>query len=333
MSKIAILFNQVSDSHDRSDLDVLTQSREISQSLVRGGHEPTLVPCTLDWGAVQTELRRVNPDIVFNLVESLGGTDRLMAAATLLLDAMQLPYTGANTLAILRSGDKMQAKLAMASAGIPTPAWFNGETETWWPSRGHGCRPSFPSLIVKSVHEHASFEIDDDSVLSYRDDGQVQQALVERLQKTGRVHMAEQFVSGREFNLSLLELDGSPLVLAPAEIDFCGLPDDLPQIVGANAKWNEDSVEYQQTPRRFDFTTSDSGLIAELSGLALECWNLFDLAGYARVDFRVDEGGRPYVLEVNANPCLSQDAGFVAAAKESRFDYDQVIEFIVSAHH
>ncbi len=148
-------------------------------------------------------------------------------------------------------------------------------------------------MIVKSVHEHASFGIDDDSVLSYRDDGQVQQALVERLQKTGRVHMAEQFVSGREFNLSLLELDGSPLVLAPAEIDFCGLPADRPQIVGANAKWNEDSVEYQQTPRRFDFATSDAGLIAELSGLALECWNLFELAGYARVDFRVDERGRP----------------------------------------
>ncbi len=119
MSKIAILFNQVSDSHDRSALDVLTQCREISQSLVRGGHEPTLVPCTLDWVAVQTELRRVNPDIVFNLVESLGGTDRLMAAATLLLDAMQLPYTGASTLAILRSGDKMQAKLAMAVGWNP----------------------------------------------------------------------------------------------------------------------------------------------------------------------------------------------------------------------
>ena len=47
--------------------------------------------------------------------------------------------------------------------------------------------------------------------------------------------------------------------------------------------------------------------------LAVECWRLFDLAGYARVDFRVDSRGQPWILEINANPCLSPDAGFAAA--------------------
>ena len=59
------------------------------------------------------------------------------------------------------------------------------------------------------------------------------------------------------------------------------------------------------------------------------CWDIFNLRGYARVDFRVDNTGKPWVLEVNANPCLSPDGGFIAAAKQSGIDYNGVIERIV----
>lgn len=143
--------------------------------------------------------------------------------------------------------------------------------------------------------------------------------------------MAEAYVAGREFNLSLLEINGQPRVLSPAEIDFGGLPDDLPRIVGSNAKWHAGSIEYQLTPRRFAFSPGDTRLIADLSVLALRCWDLFGMRGYARVDFRVDEQGLPYVLEVNANPCLSQDAGFVAAASQSQLHYDEIIGHILDA--
>ena len=72
-------------------------------------------------------------------------------------------------------------------------------------------------------------------------------------------------------------------------------------------------------------------LLDELAEIALTCWDLFALRGYARVDFRVDAANRPWVLEVNTNPCLSPDAGFVAAAERSGLTFEQVVEKVVAA--
>jgi D-alanine-D-alanine ligase len=72
-------------------------------------------------------------------------------------------------------------------------------------------------------------------------------------------------------------------------------------------------------------------LLAELTDLALQCWTLFDLSGYARVDFRVDGHQRPWVLEVNANPCIAPDAGFAAALEQAGISFDQAIARIVAA--
>ena len=58
-------------------------------------------------------------------------------------------------------------------------------------------------------------------------------------------------------------------------------------------------------------------------------WKLFRLSGCARIDFRVDGRGRPWVLEVNANPCLSSDAGLVAAARRIGLDQVDLVRDIV----
>ena len=121
--------------------------------------------------------------------------------------------------------------------------------------------------------------------------------------------------------------------LPPAEIDFAAFPDDKPHIVGYRAKWDADSFEYHHTPRRFDFPANDRPLLDRLSQLAIQCWREFGLRGYARVDFRVDEAGRPWILEINANPCLSPDAGFAAAVEQAGIGYDQAIERIVNVGH
>ena len=109
----------------------------------------------------------------------------------------------------------------------------------------------------------------------------------------------------------------APQVLPPAEIDFGDFPPDKPRIVGYQAKWDDESFEYHHTPRRFEFPSTDRALLAELSRLAADCWHQFGLRGYVRVDFRVDRDGRPWILEVNSNPCLSLDAGFAAAVQRA----------------
>jgi D-alanine-D-alanine ligase len=136
-------------------------------------------------------------------------------------------------------------------------------------------------------------------------------------------------VEGREFNLSVLAGPDGPEVLPAAEIDFSAFPPGKPRIVGQRAKWAEASFEFQKTPRRFDFTPGDASLLNQLRRLAREAWQLFALGGYARVDFRVDDAGQPWILEINANPCLSPDAGFAGALVQASIPFSQAVARIL----
>jgi D-alanine-D-alanine ligase len=100
--------------------------------------------------------------------------------------------------------------------------------------------------------------------------------------------------------------------------------------VGYRAKWDQDSFEYHHTARRFDFPPEDTRMLDEVSRIALRCWDLFGLCGYARVDFRVDNQGNPWVLEINTNPCLSPDAGFSAALSTAGISFAAAIDRILT---
>ncbi len=136
-------------------------------------------------------------------------------------------------------------------------------------------------------------------------------------------------MEGREFNLSLLASDGRPDLLPPAEMVFRHYPADKVKMVCYRAKWEETSFEYRHTARSFDLGAADAALLEELERLAMACWDLFNPRAYARVDFRVDSEGRPWILEVNVNPCLSPDAGFAAAAEHAGLSMETVVRRII----
>ena len=183
--------------------------------------------------------------------------------------------------------------------------------------------------IIKAVWEHASRGLGDENIVPAAEAESLPQRLRQRQRQNGRPWFAEQFIAGREFNLSVLDGPAGAEVLPPAEIDFSAFPPDKPRIVGHAAKWREDSFEFHHTPRRFDFPAADEELLDRLRDLARSCWELFHLRGYARVDFRVDDDGQPWILEINANPCLSPDAGFAAALTRAGIAYDEAIRRIV----
>jgi D-alanine-D-alanine ligase len=119
--------------------------------------------------------------------------------------------------------------------------------------------------------------------------------------------------------------------MPPAEMTFRGYPPGKPRIVDYAAKWHAQSFEFNNTVRRFDFPPEDAPLLGRLAEAAQACSRVFGLTGYARVDCRVDAEGRPFVLEVNVNPCLSPDAGFAAATVRAGLDMTAVVARIVAA--
>ena len=183
--------------------------------------------------------------------------------------------------------------------------------------------------LVKSAWEHASVGLDEDSVLQEADRENLLAEMERRRASLGGVCLAEAFIDGREFNLSVLAGENGPEVLPPAEIRFDAYPPGKVRVVGYRSKWEEGSFEFNHTPRSFRFPATDAPLLAHLKALALKCWQLFDLRGYARVDFRIDGEGRPWILEVNANPCISPDAGFQAAAGEAGLGFPETLRRIM----
>jgi D-alanine-D-alanine ligase len=333
--RILILHNEVVDASAPDDRDVLTQVEAVRTALAALGHPAEVLPCTLDIARLKHRLEAQRPDLVFNLVEALGGTGRLIHLAPALLDAMGLPYTGSCTEAIQQTSHKILAKDRLRTLGLPTPDWtgpFPPDLPAVSRAAAAAAEPSAP-WIIKSLWEHASIGLDEKALLRCERVDRMTGALQARAPGLGGACFAERFVAGREFNLSLLAGPRGPEVLRPAEILFEGYPPDALRIVGYRAKWDSDSYEYHHTPRRFDFPPEDAGLLVRLRMLALRCWQGFGLNGYARVDFRVDAEGRPWVLEVNANPCLSPDAGFAAALEATGVSYPEAIARILADTH
>ena len=326
--QVAIVHDTVTDADAPDARDVIAQADAVAQALEMQGHSSCRISCSLNLLAVEEELRRRRVDLVFNLVESICGQGRLIHLFPSCLDAVALPYTGARAEAMVLTSGKVLAKGWMAAAGIPTPAWIGP-----WPGRNgsiHADDTGEGTWIIKSVWEHASIGLDGQSIVKDADPATVLPMLRSRAPLLGGACFAERFIAGREFNLSVLGGPRGPEVLPPAEIIFEGYTETMPRIVDYRAKWDEAAFEYYHTPRRFDFDPSDRGLLEHLKALALRCWDHFGLNGYARVDFRVDPACHPWVLEINANPCLSPDAGFAAALDRAGIAYADAIGRIVA---
>jgi D-alanine-D-alanine ligase len=320
--KIAVIHGEVPADAGKDEQDVLVQADFVSQGLAALGHEPVILPFSMNLEETSRTLATLHPDCAFNLVETLSGKGRLIHVAPALLDALEIPYTGAGIEAMLLTSNKILAKKWLTAAGLPTPPWFTS------PEMNENLGISGPWL-VKSAWEHASVGLDEDSVIQDADREKLLAEMEKRCSSLGGVCLAEAFIDGREFNLSVLASGNNPEVLPPAEIRFDAYPPGKVRVVGYRSKWEEDSFEFNHTPRSFHFPETDAPLLAHLKALALQCWKLFDLRGYARVDFRIDREGRPWILEINANPCLSPDAGFQAAATEAGLGVPEMLQRII----
>ncbi|HVX80020.1 MAG TPA: hypothetical protein VHB23_01485 [Devosiaceae bacterium] len=294
---------------DRPDTaDTLIQAAEIARCLRALGHAPAIVPWPAAGDLAST--LEAAPALVVNLVEDLPEGSGHLHEVARALDRSGLPYTGAPAEALAALGDKPAMKARLQAAGLPVPA-------------GLGEAAGNARYIVKSATEHASLGLDAASVVEGRD--AAQRMIAMRAREFGGAWFAEAYIDGREFNLAIL--DGE--VLPVAEILFNNHHGDTPKIVGYAEKWHAGSRAYASTPRVFP--PRQEPLFKHLESLARAAWALFGLAGYARVDFRVDRQGAPYILDVNANPCLAADAGFCAAAAERGLTQADVVASLLNA--
>ena len=322
MKKIVILHTDVAPDAGEDEQDTLRQAQTVSQAILSLGYEPVMLPFVMDLNNTITKLRDLQPDVVFNLVETLAGRGSMIYFATALLDFLRLPYTGCRTDAMFLTSNKPLTKKILHARGIATPPWLVIDGI----ATGDAAMGTY---ILKASWEDASVGLDDASILHAADQAQLLDALRKRRQTLGLDCFAEAYIDGREFNIALLATDQGVRILPAAEMIFHNFPPDKLKILDYKSKWAEDSFEYVNTRRTLDIPSQDADLMNQLRHIALACWNIFGLRGYARVDFRVDNQGNPFVLEINANPCLSLEAGFAAALEKTEIKYSEAIDNIL----
>ncbi|MCD8351478.1 MAG: hypothetical protein LUC93_12800 [Planctomycetaceae bacterium] len=330
LGPIVLAYDNDALAGDAASRDVLDQLDAVEAAVAVLGGTSVRVGMDLDLGRARESLRRLRPVLVVNLVESLGGSDRLQTVAAMLFEDMGLAFTGTGSLAMALSNHKLASKRRLADAGVPVPAGIQLDA-SGEPVLVGSENVRRGDWIVKTLESHASLFMDDGMVLRDADIGDAVAAVRAAAAQHGQPFFAEQFIDGREFNLSVVDGPNGPEVLPPAEIRFIHWEPSRPRIVGYAAKWEEESELYQRSVRHFDFTPEDAGLLSRLRDVSLAVWKSLDLAGYGRVDFRVDADGAPFVLEANANPCITPGAGFAAAAEQAGISYTDLIGRIASA--
>lgn len=321
---VIIFHSPLANDAPADELDVLDEAAFFGEGLKAIGYKVMTMPFCYDLQELERIRSDHKPAFVVNLVETLFGSGRFVHFAPALFEHIRVPFTGCSSEALYITSHKILAKKCMLANHIPTPAFY--DQESLFTINTHKDDRSF---LIKSVWEHASFGMDENKTLIHIGT----EKLATKFATEGGAldgFFAEEYIHGREFNMSIIGSLQNPEVLPIAEMCF-DYPDHKPRIVGYRAKWDTASFEYKHTFRQFLDAGQDVDLQRALRDIGLRCWSAFGLKGYARIDFRVDSSGQVYVLEINANPCISDDSGFVAAALQGGLNQQQLIQRIIDA--
>ena len=308
---IAIAYGEIPAECGPDEASMLALCDDVAGVLEAAGFRTSVLEIKLNLKETAERIKQMKPDIIFNLVDTIVGQSALGHFAPQLFEYLKIPYTGGSAEAIYLTTDKELTKRWLTLHKIACP-------KTWNPKIKTG------QFMVKSTTDDGSVGIGAENCLMAGN--KLSELITEKEEKFGSKWFAEQYIDGREFNVAIF----AGKVLPMAEIVFVNYPKGKPKIIDYASKWLPDSFEYNNTQRRFDFPREDAPLLKKLEKISLQCWDIFNLSGYARIDFRVDNEGNPYVLEANVNPGLDRDAGFAAAAARAGITYEILLQDIVN---
>jgi len=315
--KCCIIYNLPRKNALPDELDVLDQVELIEKNLNEFGIETYRRGITANFMNEVAALADEKPEFVFNLVESINNKGELCYFIPALLNMYSIPYTGNPVEAIFITTSKALTSKTLRKAGIKNPGGY-------FPSQWRELVPGH-QYIIKPVWEDGSLGITGESVFTFTPD------YAKKLSNYKDSHwLIEEYIDGREFNITVIPDDKGPEVLPPAEMIFNNYEKGKARIVDFRAKWEVGSFEYDNTIRYFPGDKLNPDLRKRIMDTALQCWYEFGLKGYARVDMRIDKDNNPYVIEVNANPCLSPDSGVIAAINEAGIPFTSILRRIIN---
>src|SRR5213596_1533470 len=308
--RVVVLYDPGADDWTAQDVaGVMKAVDEIAGIFAGLGHQVQKLPVRHDcrWFAA---CRRA--DLVFNLCEGVHGVAAWEDHVAAMLEFAGIPFTGCGSWTMATCRRKAIANTLLAREGLPVPRWTL--------ARGT-IADDFPlPAIVKPAAEDASAGLDRGSVVADRKTLRARvAAMTERFDEV----LVQEYVAGREFNVGFVGTRTLPI----AEIDFTRMPEGAWPILTYAGKWEAGSPDDLGSVPVCPAAIPQK-LAERLGKLAEAAWRGMQGKGYGRVDLRLDQEGRPWVLEVNPNPDLNDDAGLSRMAKAAGWDYAELVRRI-----
>ncbi|MGD0781838.1 MAG: ATP-grasp domain-containing protein [Candidatus Aminicenantales bacterium] len=292
-----------------SEESVEQTAKEVLTAVTELGYSSFIIALQKSFMNFLQRLKTLNADVIINLCEAFLGYPQLEANVAAAFELLGLPFTGNDSRTLALCLNKFKTKAVLKSSGLPTaPSLLIDAVD-------QKIDLPFP-LIVKPNNEDASLGIHPESVV--RDEEALRKQVARILDIFDEPVMVEAFIEGREFNVAVMD-EEKPEALPVSEIDFTKLPEGQPPICSYEAKWLQGEVLYEATPPICP-APIDDGLRTKLQDFAVRAFQACECRDYARVDFRVDKKGRPFILEVNPNPDISLNAGYARALGAAGID-------------
>ncbi|MDH4285611.1 MAG: D-alanine--D-alanine ligase [Gallionellaceae bacterium] len=258
-------------------------------------------PAALDMRALQDE----GYERAFIALHGRFGEDGTVQGA---LELMGIPYTGSGVLASALAMDKWRTKLVWQAAGLPTPRYEVLAADSDWSAVIK--RLGLP-LFVKPANEGSSV-----GVSKVKQESELR-AAYEKAARHDKLVLAEQFIGGGEYTVAILGRQQLPVIkIEPAN-----------EFYDYEAKYLRDDTRYR-CPCGLEPSREE-----EMKWLAQQGFDLLGGAGWGRVDFLLDETGKPYLLEINTAPGMTDHSLVPMAARQAGISFEQLVLRVLEMAH
>lgn len=294
---------------------------DVSEGLTELGHDVTILGVEDRIEPIGEAVRDLRPHVVFNLLEEFAREPAFVPHVLGYLELLGQAYTGCNPIGMMFSNDKARQRRVLRQHRVRVPAFF---VVAWGRAVKRPPRMLFP-LIVKSLTSHGSTGIAQASVVY--DDESLADRVVRVHESVGTDAIVEQFLDGREIYVGVL---GNQRLetFCPWELAMENLPEGAPFVATEKVKWD---VGYQERVGLVTGPASlDDALARRLVHDAKRAYRALEQSGYARMDFRVTEDGRAYLIESNPNPDLSFGEDFAKSAEHDGLGYTDLLGRLVT---
>jgi D-alanine-D-alanine ligase len=270
--------------------------------------------------ALKSKIQEFNPACVFNLFEGFTLDSTKEPDFIKILEELKIPFTGNGYRALCLCLNKKRTKDILRRNGIFTP---RGKVVVSVEDLAK-IKLDFP-LFVKPAMEDASLGVDNDSLV--RNQEELAVAVAKKLKNFPRGLVVEEFIAGKEYSAGFV--GNFPYELLGISVIDYSKYDDFSPFLTYGSKWNVHSPEYKAIVPSLSESIDEEirNKIFEITALA---GKILGCKGYFRIDMR-EKAGRIYVLDVNPNPDISPDSGFICQAQHKGYSYSQVIEKILHA--